>query len=124
MRSVLVIGATALGLAACGPTGADAIADPVAKAEFNCRYVLERAIADEGERDADGVLRRKVADFPAATVTRTGDQVRFVWPRDSIARTDGRSRHDGACVMDIKDGQQLVVSAELDDRPLHSGFRF
>jgi hypothetical protein len=124
MRGVLVIVAAALGLGACESSGADGIKDPVAKAEYHCRYVLERAIADEAERDADGVLRRRVADFPAAQMTRTGDQVRFVWPQDSIARTDGRSRHDGACVMDITDGQQLVVSAELDDRPLHSGFRF
>jgi hypothetical protein len=122
-RGAFVIVA-ATGLAACNPTGVDGITDPVAKAEHHCRYVLERAIAGEAERDADGVLRRKVADFPAATITRTGEQVRFVWPEDSIARTDGRSRHDGTCVMDITDGQQLVVSAELDDRPLHSGFRF
>ena len=122
-RGVLAI-VVAVGLTACNPSGVEAVTNPVAKAEQNCRYVLERAIADETERDADGVLRRKVADFPSATVMRTGAQVSFVWPRDSIARTDGRSRHDGACVMDIKDGQQLVVSAELDDRPLHSGFRF
>ncbi|GLS02444.1 hypothetical protein GCM10007859_24680 [Brevundimonas denitrificans] len=122
-RGVPVIVA-AFGLTACNPSGADAITDPVAKAEYHCRYVVERAIADEAERDADGVLRREVADFPAPTVTRTGDQVRFVWARDSIARKDGRSRHGGTCVMDIKDGQQLVVSAELDGQPLHSGFRF
>ena len=122
MRGFPVILA-ALVLASC-ETGADAITDPVAKAEYNCRYVLERAMAEEAEKDADGVLRRRVADFPAPTVTRTGDQVRFVWPADAIARKDGRSRHDGACVMDITDGQQLVVSAELDGQPLHSGFRF
>lgn len=124
MRGVLVIVAAAFGLTACNPSGVDGTTDPVARAEIHCRYVLERAIADVAERDADGVLRRKIANFPDAVVTRTGDQVRFVWPRDSIARADARSRHDGACVMDITDGQQLVVSAELDDRPLHSGFRF
>lgn len=122
MRGLPVI-LPALVLASC-ETGADAIKDPVAKAEHHCRYVLERNIADEAEKDADGVLRRRVADFPAPTVTRTGDQVRFVWAADSIARKDGRSRHGGICVMDIAHGQQLVVSAELDDRPLHSGFRF
>ena len=123
MRAVLVIATAAVVLAACNPSGADAVTDPVAKAEHHCRYVLERAIAGGAELDRDGVLRRKIADFPDAVVTRTGEQVRFVWPRDSIARTDGASRHGGTCVMDITDGQ-LVVSAELDDRPLHSGFRF
>ena len=123
MRAVLAMFAAAV-LTACGPSGADAISDPVAKAEYHCRYVLERAIAAEAERDADGVLRRRIADFPDATVTRSGEQARFVWPANSIVRKDGRSRHGGTCVMDITDGQQLVVSAELDSQPLHSGFRF
>ena len=35
----------------------DRIADPVEKARYSCQYLLERELAAESDKDADGVLR-------------------------------------------------------------------
>ncbi|WP_426042812.1 hypothetical protein [Brevundimonas sp. TWP2-3-4b1] len=108
----------------CTEGGVDSIRDPQQKAEFNCRYVLERALATPEERSADDVLRRQIAVFAAPAVQRENDQVRFTWPAGSITRLGTGSSHQGACVMEIGDGQQRLVSASLDGRTLHSGFSF
>lgn len=102
----------------------DRIEDPVEKAAWHCRYVIERAIATPAQLRADGVLRRPIATFAEPAVARTGDRVRFAWAPGAITEDDGAGTHGGDCVMDVTDGQQLVVSASLDGAPLHAGFRF
>lgn len=114
----------ALASPGCLQPEVDRITDPVAKAAYHCRYVLERALATDAERSPDGVLRKRIADFVEPTTTRTGDVVRFTWPQGAVVVRRTGARHGGDCVMDIADGQQLVVSANLDGRPLHAGFRF
>lgn len=111
-------------LGGCLEPEVDRIHDPVEKAAYNCRYVVERAIATPGQLRADGVLRRRIADFDAPVVERSGDRVRFVWAPGAIVERDGSGSHAGDCLMDIAGGQQLVVSASLDGAPLHAGFRF
>lgn len=114
----------ALLAAGCMERGVDRIRDPEQKAEFHCRYVLERALATHEEISPDGVLRRRIAVFAEPTVQREKDQVHFSWPAGSITRLGEAALHRGECVMDIRDGQQLVLSASLDGSALHSGFRF
>lgn len=113
-----------LPLGGCLEPDVDRIEDPVEKAAWHCRYVIERAIATPEQLRADGVLRRRIATFGEPAVERTGDVVRFAWAPGEITEDDGSGAHGGDCVMDITDGQQLVVSASLDGAPLHAGFRF
>lgn len=108
----------------CTEGGVDSIRDPQQKAEFNCRYVLERAIATPDELSPDGVLRRQIAVFASPVVQRENDRIRFSWPAGSITRLGTDASHRGECIMDIEEGQQLVLSASLDGRDLHAGFRF
>lgn len=110
-------------VAGCLEGGVDQIRDPQKKAEYHCRYVLERALASSGELSPDGVLRERIAEFANPRIQRNGDNVSFVWPAGAISRIGAAGGHSGECVMDIGDGQRLV-SAKLDDRPLHAGFRF
>ena len=113
-----------LPLGGCLEPEVDRIDDPVEKAAYHCRYVIERAIAAPDQLRADGVLRRRIATFAEPEVARTGDVVRFEWPAGAIVEDDGSGSHGGNCTMDLSGGQQLVVSASLDGRPLHAGFRF
>lgn len=119
-----VLGVLCLPLGGCLESGVDRIKDPVEKAAWHCRYVIERAIATPEQLRPDGVLRRRIATFAEPVVERRGDEVRFVWPSGAITENDGSGAHGGDCVMDIAGGQQLVVSAHLDGAPLHAGFRF
>lgn len=118
------LGLLCLPLGACLETGVDQIDDPVEKAAYHCRYVIERAIATPEQLRPDGVLRRRIATFADPSVERSGDVVRFAWAPGDITGNDGSGSHGGDCVMDITDGQQLVIGASLDGAPLHSGFRF
>lgn len=119
-----VLGGLCLPLGGCFEPEIDRIEDPVEKAAYHCRYVIERAISTPEQRSADGVLRRRIATFADPAVERTGDVVRFVWAPGAITADDGSGAHGGDCVMDVTGGQQLVVSASLDGAPLHAGFRF
>lgn len=111
-------------LQACAGPAVDQIKDPVEKAAWHCRYVLERAVATPEQMDADGVLRREIATFGDPEVSRMGEVVRFTWADGSIVAKDRSGAYGGECVMDVANGQQLVVSAALDGQPLHAGFRF
>lgn len=125
-RSIVQIVAGVAGLmlvASCLEGGVDQIRDPQKKAEYHCRYVLERALASADELSPDGVLRKRIAEFGSPRVQRAGDSVSFTWPAGAITRVGAVGGHSGECVMDIGDGQ-LLVSAKLDGRPLHAGFRF
>ena len=122
-RPILAAG-LALSLTGCLEPEVDRIDDPVEKAAYNCRYVLERAVAEPEQLRADGVLRRRIATFREPVMARTGDVVRFSWAPGAIIEDDGSGSHGGDCTMDLTDGQQLVVSATLDGEPLHAGFRF
>lgn len=117
----LLLGLT---LAGCFEPEVDQIEDPVERAAWHCRYVIERAIATPEQLDADGVLRRRVATFPDPVLERTGDLVHLSWAPGNITENDGTGIHGGDCTMDITGGQQLLVSATLDGAPLHAGFRF
>lgn len=119
-----LLGVLCLPLGGCLEPEVDRIEDPVDKAAWHCRYVIERAIATPAQLRADGVLRRRIATFAEPAVERTGDVVRFVWAPGAITEDDGTGAHGGDCVMDIAGGQQLVVGASLDGAPLHAGFRF
>lgn len=122
----LVLAASLVGVSGtgCFEPEVDRIDDPVGKAAYHCRYVLERAIAAPEQLRADGVLRRRIATFREPLTERTGDVVRFSWSPGAITENDGSGSHGGDCVMDVAGGQQLVVSATLDGEPLHAGFRF
>lgn len=122
--AVTIAGLLCVQLGGCLEPEVDRIEDPVDKAAYHCRYVIERAIATPEQLRADGVLRRQIASFADPVVERTGDRVRFVWAQGAITEKDGSGAHGGDCVMDITGGQQLVVSASLDGDPLHAGFRF
>ena len=119
-----VLGVLCLPLSGCLEPKVDHLEDPVEKAAYHCRYVIERAIATQDQRSADGVLRRRIATFADPAVQRTGDRVRFIWAPGAITEDDGSGAHRGDCEMDVTGGQQLVVSASLDGAPLHAGFRF
>lgn len=120
----MVMALVCVALSGCREPGADDISDPVDKAAFHCRYVLERAVADPSQLSPDGVLRRRIAAFADPAVERTADIVRFVWSPGAITEDDGSGTHGGDCVMNIADSQQLLVSATLDSNPLHAGYRF
>ncbi|HYC68563.1 hypothetical protein [Brevundimonas sp.] len=124
LAAPLVAAGLCLPLGGCLEPEVDRIRDPVEKAAWHCRYVLERAIATTEQLSPDGVLRRRIATFADPAVQRTGDVVRFAWAPGAITEDDGPGTHGGDCVMDVADGQQLVVSATLDGAPLHAGFRF
>lgn len=123
IRALLAAGLT-VSATGCFEPEVDRIDDPVEKAAYHCRYVLERAIAAPEQLRADGVLRRRIATFREPVMERTGDVVRFSWSPGAITEDDGSGSHGGDCVMDVTGGQQLVVSATLDGEPLHAGFRF
>ena len=123
-RGLVAAGMLALPLTGCLEPEVDRIEDPLEKAAYNCRYVVERAIATPDQLRADGVLRDRIADFADPEVERTGEVVRFTWAPGAITEKDGSGAHGGDCVMDVTGGQQLVVSASLDGQPLHAGFRF
>lgn len=100
----------------------DRIADPVEKARFSCQYLLERALATDAQKDPDGVLRRRIADFAAPEVIQEGGAVRTVWPVDGIVlRADG-SRHAGSCVIRPRGKGRFVEAVNLDGAALHAGF--
>ncbi len=119
-----ILGLLGLSLGGCLEPGVDRIEDPVEKATYHCRYVIERALATPQQLRADGVLRRPIATFANPAVERTGDRVRFAWAPGAVTLDDGSGAHGGDCVMDLTEGQQLVISASLDGAPLHAGFRF
>ena len=121
LASLAVVAAVAAG---CRPViyDIDRIADPLAKARFNCQYLLERALASDDQKDADGVLRRRVADFAEPKVTQEAGAVRTVWPAGGIVlRADG-SRHGGSCVMRPMGEGRFVEAVTLDGGQLHAGF--
>ncbi|SFS73802.1 hypothetical protein [Brevundimonas viscosa] len=124
LRMIFTAGLLGLAVAGCLEPEVDRLEDPVEKAAYHCRYVLERGIATPAQLRADGVLRRRIATFAEPVMERNGDVVRFSWAAGAIAEDDGSGSHGGDCVMDLTDGQQLVVSATLDGQPLHAGFRF
>ncbi len=100
----------------------DRMRDPVQKARYSCQYLLERELATDEQKDPDGVLRRRIADFAEPQVTRDGDVVCTVWPEGSITlRADG-SRHHGACTMTLREHGRHVSEVTLDGRPRHAGF--
>lgn len=120
---------TLLVLLLCGLSGCrsdtydiDRIRDPVLKARFSCQYLLERGLALESEKDADGVLRRRIADFQEPTVERAGNQVEIRWRAGGIVlRRDGTG-HGGGCAMTLRPQGRHVDSIDLDGTPLHAGF--
>lgn len=111
-------------LGACRPMiyDIDRIADPVEKARYSCQYLLERALATDEQKDPDGVLRRRIADFAEPTVTQESEAVHTVWPLGAIVvRADG-SRHSGGCVIRPRREGRFVEAVTLDGRSLHAGF--
>lgn len=118
------LGVLAVLAAACRPMiyDIDRIADPVAKARFSCQYLLERALAADAQKDVDGVLRRRVADFAEPLVLQEGGAVRTVWPVGGIVlRADG-SRHAGSCLIRSRGEGRFVEAVTLDGVALHAGF--
>ena len=111
-------------LTACrsGAYDIDRIADPVEKARYSCQYLLERQLALDSDKDADGVLRKRIADFTEPAVTREGDRARVRWSKDAIAlRRDG-SRHEGGCAITLRDQGRFIEAIDLDGAPVHAGF--
>lgn len=120
-----ILAVAALGmLGACRPMtyDIDRMPDPLAKARYSCQYLLERALATDAERDPDGVLRRRIADFGEPQVTQAGEQVRIVWPADAITLRADASRHAGGCLMRLRPSGRYVEAVTLDGRALHAGF--
>ncbi len=111
-----------LNSAGCTEPEINRIKDPVDKAAYHCRYVLERELAKPDELTPAGVLRQRIADFQPPRVERAGDQVRFVWDHGSIKRSDSPESHGGDCSMLVS--RQYVIHATLDGRGLHAGFSF
>ena len=110
--------------AACRPQiyDIDRMSDPLLKARYSCQYLLERTLATEEQKDADGVLRRRIADFAEPTVVRDGDVVRTTWaPGAIVVRHDG-SRHHGACTMTVYEYGRRVTELSLDGRALPANF--
>lgn len=111
-------------LAACrsGAYDIDRIADPVQKARYSCQYLLERELALESDKDADGVLRKRIADFAEPAVRREGDQVQVRWGMGAIVlRRDG-GRHEGGCDITLRSQGRLIEAIDLDGAPVHAGF--
>lgn len=100
----------------------DRMDDPLDKARFSCQYILERELATDEEKDPDGVLRRRIAEFEEPEVVREGDVVRTRWRPGQIVLTKDGSRHGGGCVMTLKPHIRHVDSVELDGRAMHAGF--
>ena len=119
-----IAGLLYLSLGGCHDAGSDESRDPVQAAARHCRYVIERAIARPDQKDADGVVRRRIATFADPSIVRSANLVHFAWAPGTISEDDGSGSHGGDCTMDITGGQQLVVSAKLDETTLHAGFRF
>ena len=116
------LGLLALGGCRSDPYAIDTIADPVQKARFSCQYLLERSLALAADKDADGVLRRRIADFAEPRVEADGPQVRTRWDADEIVlRRDG-SRHQGGCLMTLRPQGRQVEAVDMDGRPLPAGF--
>jgi hypothetical protein len=109
---------------ACRPAiyDIDRIADPVQKARYSCQYLLERALAREDQKDADGVLRRRLADFAEPRVGTVGDFVEVSWPADTIVLREDGSRHRGGCTLRLRPQGRWVQAVTLDDQNLHAGF--
>ena len=120
----IAVGFLILGQSGCIEPEVNRIKDPVEKAEYHCRYVLERELATEAEKSPAGVLRRKIATFGTPRLERNGNRVRFIWEPGAIKRTNSEVLHGGDCMMDISGGGQYVLQANLDGRSLHAGFRF
>lgn len=123
-RRACLLAALGVLATACRPAvyDIDRIADPVAKARFSCQYLLERALATAAQMDADGVLRRRIADFAEPEVTQEGGAVHTVWPKgDIVLRADG-SRHAGSCVIRPRGEGRFVEAVTLDGAALHAGF--
>ncbi len=108
----------------CRPTihDIDRIADPVAKARFSCQYLLERALALDSQKDADGVLRRRIADFAEPKVTQEAGAVHTVWTTGGIVLRANGSRHSGSCVIRPGEEGRFVEAVTLDGVSLHAGF--
>lgn len=124
MAKPLIIALAGLALTGCRPMiyDIDRMADPTAKARFSCQYLLERALARDDEKDSDGVLRRRVADFAEPHVNRDGETLMIVWRAGSITlRSDG-SRHHGSCTMTPRPQGRFVSAVTLDGQPLAAGF--
>ena len=100
----------------------DRIADPVEKARYSCQYLLERELALASDKDPDGVLRKRIADFAEPALSRNGDRVEVHWSPSSITlRRDG-SRHQGGCVITLRSQGRLIEAIDLDGRAIHAGF--
>lgn len=108
--------------AGCTGPEVDRIKDPLDKAAYHCRYVLERALAKPNELSPAGILRQRIAEFQPPRVERAGDQISFVWYHGAIKRSDSPEAHGGDCTMLVS--RQFVVKATLDERSLHAGFSF
>lgn len=111
-------------LAACrsGAYDIDRIADPVEKARYSCQYLLERQLALQSDKDADGVLRKRIADFAEPAVTRAGDRVQVRWAKDTIIlRRDG-GRHEGGCDIILRAQGRFIEAIDLDGAAVHAGF--
>lgn len=116
----------AMAAAGCRPGiyDIDRMSDPLDKARYSCQYLLERSLATEDEKDPDGVLRKRIADFEEPAVTRDGDVVRTTWRPGQITVRRDASRHGGSCLMTLRTSGpgRHVDALELDGRPLHAGF--
>lgn len=120
--STVMISVLFLGAIGCKGPEVDRITDPTEKAAYHCRYVLERELAKPDELNANGVLRKSIAEFQPPRMERAGDQISFFWDHGAIKRSDSSKTYGGDCSMLIS--KQFVVKATLDGRSLHAGFSF
>ena len=100
----------------------DRIADPVEKARYSCQYVLERELALESDKDPDGVLRKRIADFAEPAVSREGARIRVRWGKDGIVLRRDASRHAGGCAITMQSQGRFVEAIDLDGAAVHAGF--
>jgi hypothetical protein len=124
-RFISAFASIAIGLlGACRPMtyDIDRMPDPLDKARYSCQYLLERALATESEKDADGVLRRRIADFAPPQVTQDREQVTILWPPGAITRRADASPHHGRCVIRLRPNGRHVEAVTLDGAALHAGF--
>lgn len=121
--AAFAIAAAAL-LGACRPAiyDIDRLSDPIDKARYSCQYLLERGLSTEAERDADGVLRRRIADFAEPRIAQNGETVSIAWPAGAITLRTDASPHQGACTMRLRPGGRHVEAVTLDGAALHAGF--
>lgn len=114
--------ATLLGGCRPGIYDIDRLADPIDKARYSCQYLLERGLSTEAQRDADGVLRRRIADFAEPDIAQQGDSLHIAWPAGAITLRTDASPHYGACTMRLRPNGRFVETVTLDGAALHAGF--